>query len=134
MSDTASLPIHMVEPLPGIGAYTDYHLAAVEGSDALYTLRAVATSEAAPQGAPRLFLLDPRAFFPDYTPRIPDSVTEELGGNSIVVLVVLHPGVDDDAHTANLLAPIVIDAQTHRGRQVLLEGSDWPLRAPLVAS
>jgi Uncharacterized protein conserved in bacteria len=134
MSDMTALPVHMVQPLPGIGAHTDFLLAAVEGTDALYTLRATTSADTPSADGLRLFLLDPRAFFPDYTPRIPDSVTEELGGDSPVVLVVLHPGSAADGHTANLLAPIVIDAQTHRGRQVLLEGSDWPLRAPLASS
>ncbi|MFK8024856.1 MAG: flagellar assembly protein FliW [Ilumatobacter sp.] len=36
--------------------------------------------------------------------------------------------------TTNLLAPIVIDEKRRVGKQVIIEGSDWPVRAPLAES
>ena len=47
------------------------------------------------------------------------------------VLVMLTVGRDIAGTSANLLAPIVINARTRVAAQVILTGSDWPVRAPL---
>lgn len=44
---------------------------------------------------------------------------------------MLTPGEDAKSTTANLLAPMVINAKTRAAAQVILTGTDWPVRAPL---
>ena len=130
--------VSFTEPLPGIGSYTGFQLAPVEGTDDLFSM----TVEGAPPGTtPRLFLLDPAQYFLDYAPSIPRDVAVELADAdgeedaiNLAVLVVVHPGDDNTGPTANLLAPIVLSPETRRARQVVLEGAPWPLRAPLVAA
>jgi flagellar assembly factor FliW len=41
---------------------------------------------------------------------------------------------DNGAITANLLGPLVVNSRTRIGRQVVLNDSKHPLRAPLVAA
>ena len=36
--------------------------------------------------------------------------------------------------TANLIAPVILNPHTRLGRQIVLQESDWPLRAPVLES
>ena len=47
------------------------------------------------------------------------------------VLVVANPS--DAGTTVNLLAPVIVNTRTWQCAQVILEGRDLPLRAPLEA-
>jgi flagellar assembly factor FliW len=74
----------------------------------------------------------PRAFFPDYTIELDDQSCDDLElhePGDALVLVILSAGSDPTATTANLLAPVVINAHTRTAAQVILSGSDWPVRA-----
>ena len=74
----------------------------------------------------------PRAFFPDYTIELDDQACEDLDlhePGDALVLVILSAGADPTATTANLLAPVVINGHTRTAAQVILSGSDWPVRA-----
>jgi flagellar assembly factor FliW len=73
-----------------------------------------------------VFLLaDPFAFFADYAPEVPDAELAQLGGGRapgaahVAVLAIVTLGADGAA-TANLRAPLVLDTQAQRGRQVVL--------------
>ena len=46
------------------------------------------------------------------------------------MLAVVHPGAEEPT-TANLLAPILVNPVTGAAAQVVLDGDEWPLRAPL---
>ena len=45
------------------------------------------------------------------------------------MLVILSAGADPAATSANLLAPVVINSHTRTAAQVILSGSEWPVRA-----
>lgn len=84
---------------------------------------------------PRLAFLAavPWAFFPDYEPELGDADQEALGLTSAADAVVLCLlTVTDLAVTANLLGPVVVNAATRRGRQVVLADPDLPVKAPLL--
>ncbi|WP_413451453.1 flagellar assembly protein FliW [Georgenia phoenicis] len=119
---TTESALHFVTPPPGLSPLTEFALSAV--TDELYSLRAVDADGV------RLFLLDPRPFFPDYAPRVSEEVLAELGTSDPAVLVVVRPG-EGEAPTANLLAPVLVDLETGAALQTILENSDQPLRAPL---
>ncbi|WP_226924877.1 flagellar assembly protein FliW [Georgenia satyanarayanai] len=114
--------LHFVTPPPGLSPLTEFTLSAV--TEELYALRAVDADGV------RLFLVDPRPYFPGYAPRVSDAVLAELGTTDPAVLVVVRPG-EGDAPTANLLAPVLVDLETGAAVQTILENSDQPLRAPL---
>lgn len=114
--------LHFVTPPPGLSPLTEFTLSAV--TEELYSLRAVDA-----EGV-RLFLIDPRPYFPGYEPRVAEEALEELGTTDPAVLVVVRPG-EGGAPTANLLAPVLVDLTTGAAMQTILENSDQPLRAPL---
>ncbi|HEY0118563.1 MAG TPA: flagellar assembly protein FliW [Cellulomonas sp.] len=130
---TSDLPahLHLVEPLPGLPAFTEYALDALDEIGFLFALRARTDA-----GDVRLFVVSPGLVFPGYSPAIPGTVLDAVcgrdGERDVVLLTVVHPGPGDRlAPTANLLAPLVADRATGRALQAVLD-EDLPLRAPLA--
>jgi flagellar assembly factor FliW len=132
---TDALPeIRLVRPIPGFPDLVRYVLVrlgegtAVSGEAAgvLFELRSV--------DAPHVrFLVGvPEAFFPDYTVELDDLTCADLeleSADDALVLAVLTISSDGASTTANLLAPVVINARVRIAAQVILSGSDWPVRA-----
>ena len=79
---------------------------------------------------------DPKVFFPDYEIRtdIPD--LQRLGllekEPPAVFVIVTVPANNPEKINANLLAPLLYFRSDNTMFQVVLEGTDWPLRAPLI--
>lgn len=126
------LPDHLqfVTPPPGMMALRAFTLDALDESGALFAMRSTETDGV------RLFVVPPGVYVPGYAPAI-DAGTRaalELGDEAPVLLVVVHPGTDGSPPTANLLAPVAVNARTGAALQVVLEGDEWPLRAPLGAA
>ena len=115
-----------IAPPPGLAPHVDFALAPVEGSDGLFSLRAVDDAEL------RLFLVDPRTVLSDYAPTLSDEQADGLALGSpddALVLVVAHPSAE--GVSVNLLAPVIVNQMTGAAAQVILEDQDYPLRAPL---
>lgn len=112
-------------PLPGLAPFVDFDLDAVNGAEGLYSLRS--TDEA----ALRLFLVDPAVYAPTYQPMLSPALLEPLapGDTGVRVLLVANPA--EDGTTVNLMAPIVVNPDSGMCSQVVLEGSNWPVRAQL---
>lgn len=112
-------------PLPGLSPYVDFDLEAVTGAEGLFSLRA------ADEAAIRLFLVDPAVYAPGYQPRLSRAQLEPLtpGHTGVRVLLVANP--EEDGTTVNLMAPIVVNPDSGKCAQVVLEGSNWPVRARL---
>lgn len=118
--------IHVPEGLVGFPA-TEYEVAPV--ADGLFDLR--------PQGGEGTGFVtaDAEVFFPDYHPEIDDATAERLGltdAADALVLLIVTIAEDVTRSTANLLAPVVVNARTLAAEQVVLTGQDFPLRAPLI--
>ena len=78
-------------------------------------------------------VVPPAVFFPDYAPEVDDVSAARLeltDAEDALLLVVLTVGADIRSTTANLMAPIVINARTRQAAQVVVEGTHL-LRAPL---
>lgn len=117
-------PLSFVTPPPGLEPVVDFNLAGIDATPGLFSLTAA-------NGSVRLYVLDAALHLPHYTPHVPDSVLAGIGADvgSAAVLVVVNPGVQS---TVNLAAPMVVNAATGACVQVILEGTDWPLRQPLT--
>jgi flagellar assembly factor FliW len=75
---------------------------------------------------------DPRQFFPSYPDRPSPELHRAIGQPSeapIDLLAIVQ--LRDGEPSLNLMAPLVLDPETHRGAQVILEGSAHELRTPL---
>lgn len=75
----------------------------------------------------------PAPFFPEFAPTIRDEDCGPIGlvdpeDAQLLCLVT----VADDAVTANLLGPIVLNVRTRLARQVVLTDADLTTRAPIV--
>jgi len=121
--------VHLIHPLPGLPGVTRYRLRGLEDSGVLFTLDAE-------DGGVSLLLAAPWAFFPDYSPVLSDEDVDLLGlsrAEDALLFVVLTAGETAAGSTANLLAPIVVNQVDDRAVQVLLTGTELPVRAPLAA-
>lgn len=116
-----------VDPADPADAAAQGVLAEIEESP-LYELRSLE------QPSVRFMVVVPGAYFADYEIDLDDHECGDLGltdSADALVLVMLTVGRDAASTTANLLAPVVINARTRAAAQVILTGSDWPVRAPL---
>jgi flagellar assembly factor FliW len=133
--DVALPELTLVRPMPGFGDLTRFVLVllAEEGTPddecVLYELRSVE------EPAVRFLVAVPTAFFPGYAFDLEEETCAELAlqdAAEALVLVLLTIGDDSASTTANLLAPVVINARTRSAVQVILAGTDWPVRAVVV--
>ena len=131
-----------VRPLPGFGDLRRFVLVDLEppgdpaagGAEAvLFELRSLEDP------AVRFLVAAPAAFFPDYEFELDETECSALGLSSesdalvLVLLTVGHDSEDEAAPTtANLLAPVVVNVTTRAAAQVILAGTDWPVRAAVV--
>lgn len=133
--------IEFVRPLPGFPELTRYVLVrlgppAGDGDGgtptaeaAMYELRSTERPQV------RFLVAVPTPFFPDYAFDLDESTCSQLrltDAREALVLVLLTIGDDALSTTANLLAPVVINARTRSAAQVILSGTDWPVRAAVV--
>jgi flagellar assembly factor FliW len=142
----ANLPeLSFVHPIPGFSGLRRFVLVRLgqdepsasrgpvddldaNGPEQLYELRSLENQDV------RFMVAAPSAFFSDYEIELDDAECGDLGltaATDALVLVMLTVGHDAASSTANLLAPVVINARTRAAAQVILTGSDWPVRAPL---
>jgi flagellar assembly factor FliW len=81
-----------------------------------------------------LYAGDPFTIVPDYEFEIADADAEALGlsdPKDALVLVVLTIHDDPPGVTANLLGPLVVNAATGGGRQLVLAASEYSVRHPV---
>jgi len=120
-----SIDLTFAVPPFGLAPAPVFALTPVDGAEGLFTLVG---------GSSRLFVLDAAVHLPDYSPELTDEQAAGLGLTDpadAMLLVVANPG--ESGTTVNLLAPIVVNARTSVGAQLILEDQDLPLRAELAA-
>jgi flagellar assembly factor FliW len=131
-AEPAELPvIEFARPVPGFPEHRRFVLTRVDEEGLLYALRSL------DEPPVRFLVVAPAPFFPDYAPEIDDETLALLDvqdADRLLVLLVVSATETAAAATANLLAPIVVDRVNRRAAQVVLTGSEFPLRAPLAAS
>lgn len=119
-------------PPPGMMGLHSFTLTPLDEVGYLFAMRSTEHPDI------RLFVVPPRAYFPGYDPRLDSTSLGALGldkePDDTVLLVVVNPGQDDRPPTANLLAPVAVNATTGKAMQIVLDGDEWPLRAPLSAA
>jgi flagellar assembly factor FliW len=121
--------LSLTEPMPGFPRHRDYVLVPADPAGVLFWLQSVAKE------GPRFLAVSAAAYFPDYAPALPGSALVELGlpeaaGAQLFCLVTVPDG-DVASATANLRAPLVVNRDTHRARQVVLTDGLHPIRRPV---
>ena len=126
MTDAAlDMPIlDMAVPMPGFPAHRQFVLVRLNDEGLLYAFTSIEDPEL------RFLVAPPEPFFPDYAPEIENDVFAALNTRDpdrLLVMVVITAGVNET--TANLLAPIIVDRDSRRAMQVILNGIGMPVRA-----
>ena len=124
-----SATLTFVTPPPGLAPHVKFALDDVEGAPGLHALRASSDATV------RLFVVEASLYVPDYAPAFTDEHLSDVGaasGSDASVLVVTT--LDSDGPVVNLLAPVLVNTSTGAATQVILDGSDFPLRARLARS
>jgi flagellar assembly factor FliW len=123
--------IELVQPMPGFPTLRQFALVQLDDEGLLCAFRSVEEPDL------RFLVVPPAAFFPEYTPEVDEEAVRELGietVDDILVLVVVKAGTSLADSTANLAAPLLINAATRRAQQVVLDDPAHSLAAPLVAA
>jgi flagellar assembly factor FliW len=121
--------IEFVHPIPG---FPDIHRFTLEPLDETGVLSALRSLERADL---QFLVVPPAGFHPTYAPEIEDETADELGitaAEQALVLLVVHAGADLASTTVNLRAPIVVNIETSRAAQVILDDVALPVAAPLL--
>ena len=79
-------------------------------------------------------VMDPLIVAPDYNPQVEDQMLERigtLGSESLLVLtVVTVPGKIEEM-TVNLQGPIIINVDSHKAIQIIVDADKYPVRYPV---
>jgi flagellar assembly factor FliW len=120
--------IEFVSPILGFEGETSFTLSPLEATGTLWALSSTRTPELS------FVLAPPQPFFPDYAPDLDEGTLDALDarGEALTVLVIVSVSGSIRTATANLLAPVVLAPDRHRGLQVVLADDSLSLRAPLV--
>ncbi|MFI7541288.1 flagellar assembly protein FliW [Actinoplanes sp. NPDC049599] len=116
--------IDMAVPMPGFPAHQQFVLVRLNDQGLLYAFTSVKDPGL------RFLVAPPEPFFPDYAPEIENEVFAALNTKDpdrLLVMVVITAGMNET--TANLLAPIIVDRDSRRAMQVVLNDSNMPVRA-----
>lgn len=101
-----------------------------EEPSAFYILQSIHTPELA------LVIMTPFSFFPDYTAKLSDQTLEALSiekEEDVALFVVLTLRDTLETTTANLRGPIVINSAVQKGKQIVLNESDYHTKHNLKA-
>ncbi|MFY9270831.1 MAG: flagellar assembly protein FliW [Candidatus Manganitrophaceae bacterium] len=123
--------IHFSEGIPGFPEAKRYALIENGKDHPFFWLQSLDDLELA------FVVTDPLMFKPDYRPQIPQEILEELeiqSAESIAVMAILTIPQEDPLNiTANLMAPLVVNTQTRKGKQVVMTDSDYTHREPILS-
>lgn len=120
--------LHLPEGLAGFEHLHQFVLSAYDPQTPFYWLRAEADPEIA------FIVLEPHLIVDDYAFDLEAEIAESLAihqQEEAFVLVLLTIPANPAEMTANLLGPLVFNAHTGVGRQVILTGSHYPVQYPV---
>ena len=121
-----SMLLHFADGLLGFEHLSDFVVVAADGDGVYFWL------QSAEDPAVAFLTVAPGLFFPDYAPDVPDIDVDALGlskpSDAHVVCIIT---IGEDAITANLLGPVIVNVTTRAARQVVLGEQRWSVHAPL---
>jgi flagellar assembly factor FliW len=118
--------LHFEDGIPGFAGSTRFALLNVSEDSAFQLLQSLDEPDVA------MIVTVPWLFFPDYAPELSELERQELeldAKEDAVIFSAVTLDADHGAVYLNLLGPFVVNVRTHRGRQVVLADSGYPVRA-----
>jgi flagellar assembly factor FliW len=120
--------LHFNTGIPGFIDEKKFCILPIEETP-LFVLQSVKSAETA------FILTEPFSFFTDYEFDLPEEVTEALSISSdkdVAVFAILTVQEPFEKTTANLQAPVVINQKEKQGKQVILNGTSYTTKHPLI--
>lgn len=122
--------IHFDDGILGFEEVKEYLLYHEDEDGVIWSL------QAARADVPSFIVVDPYPFISDYNAQLTQAELAyfgETGTENLCVLVVavIKPNLKDSV--VNLKAPIVIDVNSKKAKQIILENGDYPIRFKLFA-
>lgn len=80
-------------------------------------------------------VIDPRVFKPNYTFEIDEELIQALqieDINHLLIYVIVVIPDEIEKMTANLKAPIIINAKNNKGKQVILDNDEYLIKHPIL--
>ncbi|RJS60539.1 flagellar assembly protein FliW [Bacillus sp. PK3_68] len=116
---------HFDSGIPGFDTEKRFTLLSLPDNEIFYILQSVQTPDLG------FVVANPFAFFKDYDFTLEDSVAEQLDletTENVQVLVILTVKETFQETTANLQAPIILNHANNRGKQVILNNTNYKTR------
>ena len=123
--------VHFSEGMIGFSQYQDYVVINTKEGSQFRWLQSISEPSLA-------FLLStPTSFMDEYSPLISNQEASHLGLTSeteylVLVTTTIPNGRPNDA-TANLAAPVIINLETRRAKQVILDDEAYTIRYPIFS-
>jgi flagellar assembly factor FliW len=121
------------EIYPGLGGFDSHHNFAVlvDADSPIEWLQSLSDP------AVCFPMIEPYFIDPGYAIELPDPDAAAIGAKDpaeLTLRAILTVRDPIEETTANLLAPIVLNAGTRLGRQIVLQDTEYPIRAPIFGS
>lgn len=116
--------------IPGFRELHEYIIVADEDEESIF-----AYLQSIEDGGVSFILANPYGLKPDYVANIKDDYIQQLGGGKeedFTIFVIATVMEEFATATVNLLAPIVIQNETRKGMQVILENTSYTTRHKIV--
>lgn len=120
--------IRFEKGIPAFEEEKSFVLLPFEEGTPFYVLQSTTTQEVA------FIVINPFQFVPGYQVKLPDSTIEQLDIQSeeeVATFVMLTVKEPFEETTANLQAPVIINAAKQKGKQLLLSNTDYLTKAQI---
>lgn len=114
--------------IPGFLDEKEFIVLPLSDDEIFYVLQSISTSELA------FVIASPFNFFKDYDFNLEEQIAEDLGigsENDVVVYTLLTVQDPFQKTTANLQAPIVVNAKNRKAKQVILHNEQFKTKHPI---
>lgn len=121
--------IRFSKGIPGFIDETEFVMLELPGNPMFHMLQSIQTQDIA------FILTDPYRFYKDYSFELDDSTLDLLAiksENDVLVMSVVTLRQPFDQSTINLKAPIIINPNSKRGKQYILNMDEYPTKASIT--
>ncbi|WP_041587476.1 flagellar assembly protein FliW [Thermoanaerobacterium thermosaccharolyticum] len=121
--------LHFEEGIPGFEGLKSFILLSIEEFTPFKWLQSLDDTDIA------FVIVDPKAIIKDYKVELDEETVKLLDIkdlNHILVFAIVVIPSEIEKMTANLKAPIIINAENNKGMQILLDNDDYMIKHPIL--